>query len=128
MPQNRYDDLKNNGVSGVTIVPAVYTADQDGTGVDFGAGSGLVSGVVSLGAINNATSGSIAFTESSDNTTFTAIAGSTAVTFTGTSDNTLQVSAAFERTKQYVRAEVDLSGATISAGIAITLHSGKKSY
>jgi hypothetical protein len=40
----------------------------------------------------------------------------------------LQVSAAFERTKQYVRAEVDLSGATISAGIAITLHSGKKSY
>ena len=128
MPQNRYDDLQNNVVSGVTIVPAVYTADQNGTGVDFGAGSGLVSGVVSLGAINNATSGSIAFTESSDNTTFTAIAGSTAVTFTGTSDNTLQVSAAFERTKQYVRAEVDLSGATISAGIAITLHSGKKSY
>jgi hypothetical protein len=128
MPQNRYDDLQNNGVNGVTIVPAVYTADQNGTGVDFGAGSGLVSGVVSLGAINNATSGSIAFTESSDNTTFTAIAGSTAVTFTGTSDNTLQVSAAFERTKQYVRAEVDLSGATISAGIAITLHSGKKSY
>lgn len=128
MPANVFDDPRNAGINGLTLAPAVYAAGANGTGVDFIASEGLVHADVSFGVIDNATSGTISFEESTDNTTYTAISGATSVSYTGTSDASLTVSVAFERTKRYVRAVITAAGGGPSVAACVTLHSQKKSF
>lgn len=131
MPANRFDDLRNNTVVGLSIAPAaaITGATTNGTGISLAACDGLVTGTVSLGVIHADTVGSVTFTEADVvGGPYTAIAGSTAVAFTGTSDNTVIDSLPFERTKEFVRANIALTGGTLSAFATVTVRSMKKSY
>jgi hypothetical protein len=131
MPANRFDDLKNNTVAGLSIAPAaaITGATTNGTGISFAAAEGPVVGTVSLGVVHADTTGSVTFTESDAvGGTYTAIPGATAVAFTGTSDNTVIDSLPFERTKEFVRANIALTGGTLSAFATVMLRSPKKSY
>lgn len=128
MPANKYDDPKTAGITGLTLAPAVYAANTNGTGVDFLGSEGLIHAVVSFGVIDNATSGTVSFEESTDNTTFTAISGATSISYTGTSDASTQASVAFERTKRYLRAVITAAGGGPSVAACVTLHSQKKSF
>lgn len=130
MAANRFDDLKNSTVLGLSIAPAaaITGATTTGTGIDLGAAEGLVTGTVSLGVIHADTVGSVTFTESDAvGGTYTAITGATAVAFTGTSDGTVIDSLPFQRTKAFVRANIALTGATLSAFATVMIRSSKKS-
>jgi len=129
MPANKYDDLRNAGVVGLTIAPAVISAaSTNGTGIDFLNSEGPIKAQVSLGVIDNATSGTISFEESDDNSTYTSVSGATSVTYTGTSDASVTVSQVFERTKRYVRAKITAAGGGPSVAACVTLETFKKSF
>lgn len=130
MPAYLDQDPVNNLIIGNTqpCAAALTSASNiPGTGVDFIANDGLICACMNVGVANAATVATVSYLESSDNVTFTAVAGSTATVLLGTTNNFSQFSAAFQRTKRYVRADILLTGSTKSIFISISLFGEKKS-
>ena len=134
-------DISNRTVAVATQVPAVVTADANGTGVDLqGFESAMV--VVNTGAEGDTLSGSVKFDfileDSDDDSTYTAVTSSTSVT-EGSVDSsgifltldangeTPQISEIeYLGTKRYVRVVANFSGThgtgTIFGGVGIKGH------
>ena len=118
-------DISNRTKSVATQVPAVVTADANGTGVDLqGFESAMV--VVNTGAEGDTLSGSVKFDfilqESDDDSTYTAVTSSTSVT-EGSVDSsgifltldangeTPQISQiGYIGGKRYIRCKIDVTG------------------
>lgn len=126
MSRTAIGDLKQRGVYGLTLAPAVITADvatNPSIAVDCKNAEQNINVFVSLGVVHADTTGVVTVVESDTGvngtwTTATNIEGNATISFTGTSDAGTQV-VNIIRTKRYVGATVDLSGATLSAGISI---------
>jgi hypothetical protein len=118
-------DLSNNVVAVVGTVPAVVTADANGTGVDLqGFESAMV--IVNTGIEGDTLSGSVKFDfileESDDNSTFTAVTSSTSVTETSVDSSgiflTLDANGETPQItqigyiggKRYIRCKIDATG------------------
>jgi len=118
-------DLSNNVVAVVGTVPAVVTADANGTGVDLqGFESAMV--IVNTGIEGDTLSGSVKFDfileESDDNSTYTAVTSSTSVTETSVDSSgiflTLDANGETPQIKQigyiggkrYIRCKIDATG------------------
>tara|TARA_R110001583_G_scaffold180181_1_gene337189 strand:- start:457 stop:888 length:432 start_codon:yes stop_codon:yes gene_type:complete len=118
-------DLSNNVVAVVGTVPAVVTADANGTGVDLqGFESAMV--IVNTGIEGDTLSGSVKFDfileESDDNSTYTAVTSSTSVTETSVDGSgiflTLDANGETPQIKQigyiggkrYIRCKIDATG------------------
>lgn len=105
-----------------SIVPAVYTADSNGTGVDtLGYNDAMM--VVACGDLDLASGNetyAINLEESDDNSTFTAVSG---FSISMTADNTckeLRIPNLNTTRKRYLRAALDVGGTTPSfPGIAM---------
>jgi len=109
-----------------SIVPAVYTADANGTGVDTqGYENGML--VVSAGDIDTASADEtyvVRIQESDDNSSFAAVTG---LTVTITADNqigVLRLSGLNTLRKRYLRAVLDVSGTTPSFAGSTNFHLG----
>ena len=118
-------DISNRTVAVATQVPAVVTADANGTGIDLqGFNSAMV--VVNTGAEGDTLSGSVKFDfileESDDDSTYTAVTSSTSVT-EGSVDSsgifltldangeTPQISQiGYIGGKRYIRCKIDATG------------------
>ena len=105
----------------LSIAPAVYSADQNGTGVDLrGCGSAMAS--VTIGAITGtATAATVTFEESDDNSTWTDVADADIL---GSEPAGLTAATAYQfgyrGEKRYIRAVLDTGAATnIAAAVAI---------
>lgn len=123
-------DRRNNTTGGLTLAPAVITADvatNPSISVDLGAGEGLVTMTVMTGAVHAETTAVITPVESTSgsNGTWTTL-GVAADTVTLDTTDATTVRRSFNRTKRYVGALVDLSGSTLSAGIAILVEQQTK--
>lgn len=129
------NDLKNILFHEDVIRPQSITGDSNGTGVDVsGIGSNLITGRVSLGAVNTFTSLVVTFKASVDNTTFvtckTTSGADATVTLTAASTDGLisfQLPTAASATGdpyKYVRADWDITGtsALTCASIMAMLH------
>jgi hypothetical protein len=118
-------DLSNNVVAVVGTVPAVVTADANGTGVDLqGFESAMV--IVNTGIEGDTLSGSVKFDfileESDDNSTYTAVTSSTSVTETSVDSSgiflTLDANGETPQItqigyiggKRYIRCKIDATG------------------
>ncbi len=122
-------DITNNYVGGLTLAPAVITADvatDPSISVDMATGEGLVTMIAMLGVVHAATTGVITPVESTTGLTgtWTTIGSGNTISF-DTTDAT-QYFKTFQRTKRYVGALVDVSGGTLSAGIAVLMLEQKK--
>ena len=113
-------DLKSNLLEGLTIPPQVASADITApTAVDMVRGDGLCTAVAYLGAINDATTGTLTVEESDvSGSGYAAVPGAT-MAIVGTDDNTVK-RILFQRSKRYVRVTADFSG-TISCALAVVV-------
>lgn len=121
-------DIVNEYQSGQSLIPAVKTATENGSAVDFRDCGPEVFSVVTLGAASGTGPTCIvSLEESADNSTWTAISGFAHTTLTDTSDNSLEVKSAI-RTKRYVRQVATIAGTTPSYAVAGALIGKKVSY
>lgn len=111
-----------------SLVPAVLTADTNGTGVDTrGYSDGMLSVIV--GDIDTASGNEtyvVNLEESDDNSTFTAVSG---YSITITADNQakeLRIPDLNVTRKRYLRAVLDVGGTTPSAPISAAFVLGEK--
>ncbi len=106
-------DLYNEISIAQSLGPAARTASANGTGVDLqGFDAAVV--VVETGTITDGTH-TIAIEESSDNVTFTAVAGADlqgAVPAIGAVNDNVVYEIGYLGTKRYIRATVTVAGAT----------------
>lgn len=115
MANSTENDLKNHWVKKNSVTLAVKTADVTGVACDMITGDGRCYARVTTGTVHADTTGVISVLESdSSGSGFVAISGATATL--DTTDNTAY-EILFNRSKRYVRIDIDFSGTTISAGV-----------
>lgn len=125
-------DLSTAGLLGYSYLGTITSnTTTNGTGVDCLNVDGPVYGVVITGDCGDATTTiTVNLTESSDNTTFTAITGASvarAASATANDNVAFFVKEDGNRSKRYVRAEiVTASGSSISVPIAVAILGRKK--
>lgn len=121
------NDLKNSVVGGLSLAPAVRTADGTGSVVDLITGDGGCFAVVQTGAITDGSHDvKIQETNDSGGASLTDITGATQA-IAATDDNTGFIIGPFTRTKRYLVAFSDVVGATTGGIVGVSIYSQKKS-
>jgi hypothetical protein len=117
-------DFANQAILGVGLTPQTVTATVNGPGGDLLAGDNRCFAVQQVGAVSGTAptlDGKIQ--ESSDNSTWTDIAGAVFSTVTA-STNTQAIT--FDRTKRYVRYVGTIGGTSPSFALAVVISEQKK--
>jgi len=120
----KIQDLANQIILGVGAPPQTATATVNGTGGDLQAGDGRCFAIQQVGTVSGTSptlDGKIQ--ESSDNATWTDIAGATFPTVTA-SNNYQAIT--FDRTKRYVRYVGTIGGTSPSYALAVVISEQKK--
>jgi len=120
----KIQDLASQIILGVGAAPQTATATVNGTGGDMQDGDGRCFAIQHVGAVSG-TSPTLAgkIQESTDNSTWTDIAGATFTTVTA-SNNYQAIT--FDRTKRYVRYVGTIGGTTPSFALAVVISEQKK--
>jgi hypothetical protein len=118
-------DLQNEALVGVSVYPATVNDTNTGLSVDMIDADGSCFAIQVIGAVGGTTpSLTCKIQESSDNSTWTDVAGAT---FTAvTASNNLQT-ITFERTKRYLRHSRTAAGTTPSFALGVLIGEQKKS-
>jgi hypothetical protein len=124
-------DLANLFKSGYSLSPQQITATTNGTAVDFQDCEDEVTSVIQVGANpGNDTTIDVTLQESSDNSTFTAVAGTgdSHTQIVGDQVNQLEMVTSFIRTKRYVRQLWTITGTSPTPMCSGMLMARKKSF
>ncbi|MCZ2340420.1 MAG: hypothetical protein LC104_01330 [Bacteroidales bacterium] len=117
-------DCASAAVLGASFPPAVLSGSANGAGVDLSAGDGNAFALVALGEISDGATVDVTVQESSDGSSWTAVAG---VAFTPmTVGNTVQIRT-FVRTKPVVRIVLTVTGTTPEIPVAALIGQQQKS-
>src|SRR5438128_1060573 len=120
----KIQDFANQVILGVGAAPQTATSTVTGTGGDLLAGDGRCFALQQVGTVSGTTptlDGKIQ--ESSDNSTWTDIAGATFPQVTATGN---YQAITFDRTKRYVRYLGTIAGTTPSFALAVVISEQKK--
>jgi len=118
------NDLKNQGLIGVSVYPATINDTNNGSSIDMIDADGRCFAIQAIGTVGG-TSPSLTckIQESSDNSTWTDVTGAT---FTAvTASNNLQTTV-FDRTKRYLRHSRTISGTSPTFALAALIGEQKK--
>lgn len=103
------NDFPNDVLLGVSVYPAEVDADDSGTSVDMISADGMCFAIQVVGAVGGSDTPTLTgkIQESSDNSTWTDVAGAT---FTAVTTSNNKQSISFQRTKRYLRHYRTVSG------------------
>ena len=112
----------------LTIPPQNITGNTNGLPVDMLTADGRVNAVIQFGLVNTLSNLSVVFYESSDNTTFTVVAGANTTVLNTSSPANSVTMTAFDRTKRYVNCALTITGGTTAMNTAIWLCEAKRQF
>lgn len=121
----KLSDVQNNALVGVSVYPATVNDTNGGSGIDMQDADGACFAVQLVGTVGG-TSPSLAgkIQESSDNSTWTDVAGAT---FTAVTASSNAQTITFERTKRYLRHFRTVSGTSPTFALGVVIGEQKKS-
>jgi len=115
-------DIPSTASFGSLILPTAATASGTGSALGSLSGDGPEFALVQIGTPSSGATIAVSIEESSDLSTWTAIAGAT----TGTKSAAATVALPYQRTKTYVRARLVVAGSSPSIPVAVACGQQKK--